>query len=332
MKKLLLCAAFIAASFTSIAQVGFGTTSPNASAALEIESTTLGLLPPRMTTVERDLINRCLYRVIVNCIGAPAEGLTIYNTDTKCLELYNGTDWISVCSGSVVTTPPPPLTTQVKSNNIGGTYTFMSHNLGADTSLDPHTPVVGLQGAYIQWGKRGPNTTGDSTLDWQTAANNGSNGFAAAPTSSNSNSGSITGWSGPAATNDSWNVTENTPVKVTANDPCPAGYRVPSQTEWAAVNSHNTDFRTGTFNNSATNYGVALHYGPDTITKLLTLPAAGYRTSTTGALNSRGTTGRYWSSTESSSNAYSLYFSSSNVIPASSNPRSRGFSVRCIAE
>jgi hypothetical protein len=78
MKKLLLSAAFIAASFTSIAQVGVGTASPDASAALEIESTTLGLLPPRMTTVERDLINS----------GAPAEGLTIYNTDTKCLELF----------------------------------------------------------------------------------------------------------------------------------------------------------------------------------------------------------------------------------------------------
>ena len=98
MKKVLLCAAFIAASFTSIAQVGVGTTDPNASAALEVKSITKGFLQPRMTTAQRDLINS----------GTPAEGLTIYNTDTKCLELYNGTDWISVCDGSVVTTPPPP--------------------------------------------------------------------------------------------------------------------------------------------------------------------------------------------------------------------------------
>jgi uncharacterized protein (TIGR02145 family) len=322
MKKLLLSAAFIAASFTSIAQVGVGTASPDASAALEIESTTSGLLPPRMTTVERDLINS----------GAPAEGLTIYNTDTKCLELYNGTDWISVCSGSVVTTPPPPLTTQVKSNNIGGTYTFMSHNLGADTSLDPHTPVVGLQGAYIQWGKRGPNTTGDSTLDWQTAANNGSNGFAAAPTSSNSNHGSISGWSGTAATTGSWNVTENTPVKVTANDPCPTGYRVPTRNEWVAVHTNNTFSRTGPFTNDFINYGAALHYGSDTITKLLTLPAAGYRNSTHGGLGNLGNSAHYWSSKESSGNAYSLYFNSRNVNPASSGNRTHGYSVRCIAE
>jgi hypothetical protein len=95
-----------------------------------------------MTTAERDVINS----------GVWAEGLTIYNTDTKCLELYNGTDWISVCDGSVATTPPPFLLTQVASDNSGGTYTFMSHNLGADTSLDPDIPVAGLQGAYIQRG------------------------------------------------------------------------------------------------------------------------------------------------------------------------------------
>ena len=57
MKKVLLSAAFIAASFTSIAQVGVGTTTPDASAALDITSTTGGLLPPRMTTTQRDAIH-----------------------------------------------------------------------------------------------------------------------------------------------------------------------------------------------------------------------------------------------------------------------------------
>ena len=44
MKKVLLCVAFIAASFTSIAQVGIGTVTPDNSAALDIESTTKGFL------------------------------------------------------------------------------------------------------------------------------------------------------------------------------------------------------------------------------------------------------------------------------------------------
>ena len=314
MKKLLLCAAFIAASFTGIAQVGVGTTNPNASAALEVKSITKGFLPPRMTTADRDLINT----------GTPAEGLTIYNTDTKCLELYNGTNWISVCDGSVVTTMPI-ITTQV-ANGTGGTYTFMSHNLGADTSLDPDIPVFGLQGAYIQWGKRGPT-------DFVGAANDGSSGFAAAPTASAANDAAISDWSQTAATNGSWNVDENSPVKVTANDPCPTGYRVPTRIEWTAVNTNNTLSRTGAaWSAGPTEFGNALHYGPDVNTKRLTLPVAGGRNITNGALFNRGNNGRYWSSTENDSSAYFLFFNSNFVLPANTSNRTLGFSVRCIAE
>ena len=66
MKKILLCAAFIAVSFTSIAQLGIGTNDPHASAALEISSTSKGLLIPRMTTAQRDAIDE------------PVEGLMVY--------------------------------------------------------------------------------------------------------------------------------------------------------------------------------------------------------------------------------------------------------------
>jgi uncharacterized protein (TIGR02145 family) len=216
-------------------------------------------------------------------------------------------------------------TTQV-ANGSGGTYTFMSHNLGADTSLDPDIPVVGLLGAYIQWGKPGP-------ANWVGAANDGANGFAAAPTSSNSNSGSISGWSGTAATTGSWNVTENTPVKVTGNDPCPTGYRVPTRNEWVAVHTNNTNSLTAaTWSTGATEFGNALQYGPDANGKYMTLPAAGLRNYSNGALYNRGNFGYYWSSTENSSIAYYLNFTSSYVGPANGNSRTSGFSVRCIAE
>ena len=59
--------------------VGIGTTSPNASALLDVYSTTQGLLPPRMTTTQR------------NAISSPATGLTIYNTSLDELETYDGT-------------------------------------------------------------------------------------------------------------------------------------------------------------------------------------------------------------------------------------------------
>ncbi|MBL8028774.1 MAG: hypothetical protein JNL74_20280, partial [Fibrobacteres bacterium] len=61
--------------------VGIGTTSPDASALLQVDSTTKGFLPPRMTTGQRDAISN------------PIEGLVIYNTSTHKLQFHNGTNW-----------------------------------------------------------------------------------------------------------------------------------------------------------------------------------------------------------------------------------------------
>jgi uncharacterized protein (TIGR02145 family) len=318
MKKsnILFALALLLSTFT-FAQVGIGTTIPDDSAALDITSTTAGLLPPRMTTADRDLINT----------GTPAEGLTIYNTDTKCLELYNGTDWISVCDGSVVTTPPP---TCDVSDGVGGFLTFMCHNLGADTSLDPNIPVVGLQGGYVKWGLPGP-------ANWVGAANDGSNGFAAAPTSSDSNSAAITGWgSSPPINTSSWNSgTESAPVKVTANDPCPTGFRVPTRNEWTTVIDENFIFRSGTFSDSPTNYGVVLQIRiPLTFPVALTLPAAGYRENfLSGGLVDRGNSGAYWTSEYFDGNgSYLLSFDNINEDPGNPVSNRSGASVRCIAE
>ena len=62
-------------------QLSVGTGSPNASALVQVESTTQGFLPPRMTTTER------------NAISSPAAGLVIFNTTTTKLECYDGATW-----------------------------------------------------------------------------------------------------------------------------------------------------------------------------------------------------------------------------------------------
>jgi hypothetical protein len=69
---------------TSAGRLGIGTNAPNASALLDLTSTTQGLLLPRMTTAQ------------INAIGSPAAGLTVYNTDLLLICFYNGTAWQKV--------------------------------------------------------------------------------------------------------------------------------------------------------------------------------------------------------------------------------------------
>jgi hypothetical protein len=69
------------------AQVGIGTTTPDASSALDIYSTSKGLLMPRLTTTERDNIS------------LPATGLMIFNTTLNDGQVNIGTPSESIWMG-----------------------------------------------------------------------------------------------------------------------------------------------------------------------------------------------------------------------------------------
>ena len=63
--------------------VSIGTTSPAATAVLDVSSTTRGFLPPRMTTTQR------------NAITSPANGLVVYDTDLNDLFIYEANRWVA---------------------------------------------------------------------------------------------------------------------------------------------------------------------------------------------------------------------------------------------
>ena len=69
-----------------VSAFGVGITTQNASALLQVDSTTKGILGPRLTTAQ------------ILAISTPAEGLYVYNTDLKTLCFYNGTAWQKVTS------------------------------------------------------------------------------------------------------------------------------------------------------------------------------------------------------------------------------------------
>lgn len=70
------------------AQVGIGTTTPDVSSILDIESTTQGILTPRMTTAQRI------------AIASPAEGLMVFDNDEGSFFYFDGTVWVEL-EGSV---------------------------------------------------------------------------------------------------------------------------------------------------------------------------------------------------------------------------------------
>jgi len=97
--------------------VGINTNSPEASAILDLVSTGKGVLFPRMTVAQR------------NAIPTPANSLIIYNTTSRCLEIFTDNAWQSfycscpvldplrdivgpdpVCSGSTVSFSVPGVT------------------------------------------------------------------------------------------------------------------------------------------------------------------------------------------------------------------------------
>jgi hypothetical protein len=77
------------AIYNNGSNVGIGTNTPATSAALDISSTSKGLLIPRMSTSQR------------NTIASPTTGLQIFNTDDQCIDMYDGANWIKTCGMKV---------------------------------------------------------------------------------------------------------------------------------------------------------------------------------------------------------------------------------------
>lgn len=291
-------------------KIGNNPTSKDASAVVEIESTTKGFLPPRMTNVDRD------------AIVTPAKGLIVWCTNcgrNGQLQIFNGTDWTNM-SGGFAQFP-----IIVEDGNLN---TFMTHNLGADTDAPPLTPSWRLNGAYFQWGRKPIDTNGDWFIS---KLNEGGSGFVAAPTGADAtkaNSSNVGSWSTSIAPNDAWQSTstEGFPLKA-SSDPCPAGWRIPTNNEWISYTGW-SNVAGASWTDSPTNY---------TSGKLLNnrvyFPAAGYRDDFNGSLQERGISGYYWSSTSSGSlYAFAYVFDGFTNGSLSQNDRKIGCSIRCVQE
>jgi len=132
-----------------------GTAGPgDASAVLELQSTSQGLLPPRMSTTQRD------------AISSPATGLTIYNTTDNCIQVYKGAangGWYNFCNatagsfsftncgsptitGSILERTPTTATIQLSYNNSTGQTSgiFAAGTVNGITASAPGGSIVAI--------------------------------------------------------------------------------------------------------------------------------------------------------------------------------------------
>jgi uncharacterized protein (TIGR02145 family) len=183
---------------------------------------------------------------------------------------------------------------------------FMCHNLGADYSLNPFTPVAGIHGAKYKFGTGIVGLTqaeDQATID------------------------EITGWSSKGGTPPS--VSSSYVWDMTNANPCPSGWRVPTKTEWQGVIDNNTFTEIGTISN----VHMATHFDSGyLIGNGLFLPAAGIRDSDKNwELSARGGWLFYWSSNGSASSLV-YYFLNYLTMSVSNRYPLDGMSIRCIAE
>src|ERR1019366_4560642 len=146
--------------------VGIGTTTPDASAVLDVTSSTQGVLVPRMTTALR------------TAIANPAQGLLVYDTDLGCFYYRNATQWISLCQAGPVGPQGPQGVTGANGSQGPAGVNGVNGATGTNgaTGATGANGITGATGATGSQGATGANgATGASGADGATGAT-GANG------------------------------------------------------------------------------------------------------------------------------------------------------------
>jgi uncharacterized protein (TIGR02145 family) len=223
----------------------------------------------------------------------------------------------------------------------GGWLKFMCYNLGGKKDADPFVFNANDStnlGKFYQWGR--PDSIARTAAvpaifikstaypyDWKIPA-----GYTATPPLSNTYYQDDYFWRNHNSG---------------AQDPCPAGWHVPSQSAFSAIfkgtadadvpanataNTWDPSGRSWSWTN-ATNYGNGGYaVKPDGITTTLFFPAAGLRYISSGTLGNVGLYGFYWSNNAGATGAFRLDFNAGQVFSAHLNYRGDGLSVRCVSE
>ena len=147
MKQVFTFLAAVLITASTYAQVGIGTSSPDASAALDITSTTKGLLMPRMTNAQR------------LAIASPVAGLQVFVTDFNggTFLFYNGTGWNEL-SYTVVAAPDAPTITGVVSGDAQASVSFTAPSSNGGAAITSYTATSNPDGLTATVNQAGSGT------------------------------------------------------------------------------------------------------------------------------------------------------------------------------
>lgn len=295
---------FLIVGVTGFAQVAINDTNtePDASSLLDVQSTNKGFLLPRLADT--------------NAVSSPAEGLMAYDLSSHCMRYYAGSHWSdciglsgssapSYPSGSVHCIPNGAAIVDVTNAATGETW--MDRNLEASQQATSSTDADAY-GALYQWGRASEGhqcrNSGTTSTNATTSVPNAGNAWDGKFIMENS---APNDWLTPQDDN-LWQGANGT------NNPCPGGYRLPTETEL------NAERQSWSSNDASGAYASPLK-----------LTLGGYRKRNNGALTNVGSQGLYSSSTVSSTKIRYLHITGSNASMYSQY-RANGYSVRCIKD
>ncbi|MCU0375335.1 MAG: fibrobacter succinogenes major paralogous domain-containing protein [Chitinophagaceae bacterium] len=303
-KSIYLCAVALFIVSAATAQVGINTSTPHPAAILDVSSQNKGFLPPRMTLQER------------NAIPAPVPaGLMIWCTNcgtTGQLQIFNGTTWTDfggrpaadsfTCGTSTVTFNYNGQTV-IYGTVVGtGGKCWLDRNLGADRVANGITDAAAY-GDLFQWGRpaNGHQVRSSAiTTVLATSEAVGYGEFIVAPTAPFD-------WRSPQNM-DLWQG------QYVSTNPCPTGYRLPTETEWDTERA-----------------GWSAPTLAGAIASPLKLPATGIRLHNDGSVGQTGIQGNYWSIGRDSFMARALTISGAAAALVNAN-RATGMAVRCVKD
>lgn len=305
--RTLMFTGVMALMFSTVAngQVGISTdgSNPHPSAMLEVKSTSKGILPPRLTTTER------------NAIAEPAEGLLIFNSTTGCIDYYLGGSWKSLggvsepvfqCGMKMTDARDGRKYNTVKINaqcwmaqnlNIGtrinGTAPMSNENVIEKYCYNDQESYCAVYGGLYQWGEVAGYLNGTSNY---------------------------TTWN-PLPIGDIQGI-------------CPDGWHIPSLEEWMELIDYagGSSLAGGFMKEAGLSHWNLPNAGASNSTGYTALPAG--KRDASGTFMENGQISYFWSSSETSTTGSWSWFIDNNYefISGFNEYKVNGLSVRCVMD